>query len=80
MANHLKMAMVQAIQILRARGWSYRRIGRELGIHRDTARRHVELAAAASIVTSIATPIRTARHMEQRGHIPVRGDRLRNGE
>jgi transposase len=47
MANHLKMAKVQAIQALRARGWSFRRIGRELGIHRDTARRHVALAASS---------------------------------
>jgi len=45
MANCLRMAQVQAIHVLRARGWSFRRIGRELGIHRDTVRRHVQLAA-----------------------------------
>ena len=48
MANHLKMAQVQAIQALRARGWSFRRIGRELGVHRETAARHVRLAEAES--------------------------------
>ncbi len=46
MANHLKMAQVQAIQALRARGWSFRRIGRELGVHRETAARYVRLAEA----------------------------------
>jgi len=44
MANCLGMAQVQAIYVLRARGWSFRRIGRELGIHRDTVRRRVQLA------------------------------------
>ena len=48
MANHLKMAQVQAIQALRARGWSFRRIGRELGVHRETVARHVRLAEAES--------------------------------
>ena len=48
MANYLKMADVQAIQALRARGWSFRKIGRVLGIHRDTAARHVRLAEAAA--------------------------------
>ena len=43
MANHLKMADIQLIRALRERGWSFRRIGRELGIHRDTARRYCVL-------------------------------------
>jgi hypothetical protein len=34
MANVLKMAKVHSIQVLHARGWSRRRIARELGIHR----------------------------------------------
>jgi transposase len=46
MANHLGMARVQAIQVLRARGWSFRRIGRELGVHRETVARYVRLAEA----------------------------------
>lgn len=46
MANHLKMAVVQAIQALRERGWSCRRIARELGISRDTVKRHVDLGQA----------------------------------
>jgi transposase len=45
-ANRLKMAEVQVIVTLRARGWSFRRIGRELGVHRETAARYVRLAEA----------------------------------
>jgi transposase len=40
MANNLKMAEINAIKTLRERGWSYRRISRELGIHLDTARKY----------------------------------------
>jgi transposase len=48
MANQLKMADVVSILTLRARGWSCRRIARELGLDRDTVSRHVRLSAAAS--------------------------------
>ncbi len=44
MANRLKMGEVHAIVTLRARGWSFRRIGRELGVHRETAARYARLA------------------------------------
>ena len=46
MANLLKVAEVHSIVTLRQRGWSLRRIARELGIHRDTVARHVRLAQA----------------------------------
>jgi hypothetical protein len=36
MANQLKMAMIDTIVTLLGRGWSYRRIAREVGIHRET--------------------------------------------
>jgi transposase len=39
MANRLKMAMVQTIVRLLQQGWSYRRIARELGIHRSSVAR-----------------------------------------
>jgi transposase len=42
MANRLKMAEIQAIQTLRMRGWSRRRIARELGIDRETVGRYVD--------------------------------------
>lgn len=41
MANQLKMAMVNAIITLKQRGWSMRRIARELGVDRETVKRHV---------------------------------------
>ncbi len=44
MANQLKMAMVNAILTLKQRGWSRRRIARELGIHLDTVRRYIRLS------------------------------------
>ena len=45
MANQLKVATVHSILTLRDRGWSRRRIARELGIHRETVGRYVRLAA-----------------------------------
>ena len=48
MANRLKMAKVNAILQLRERGWSFRRIARELGVHRDTVSRVVREATAAA--------------------------------
>lgn len=44
MANRLTMAKVHSIQTLHARGWSQRRIARELGIHRETVARYVQIA------------------------------------
>ncbi len=41
MENYLKMAQVHTILQLKDRGWSNRRIGRELGICRDTVNRYV---------------------------------------
>jgi len=41
MANRLTMAKVSAILLLRRRGWSLRRIARELDVHRDTVARYV---------------------------------------
>jgi transposase len=48
MANHLGMARVRAIELLRERGWSFRRIARELGVHRETVSRYVRLQEAAA--------------------------------
>ena len=45
MANALKMALSETILSLRRRGWSRRRIARELGIDRATVRRHLRAAA-----------------------------------
>jgi len=48
MANQLKIAMVNAILTLKQRGWSGRRIARELGIDRETVARYVNLPGADS--------------------------------
>jgi transposase len=45
MANQLKVAKVLSIQALHTRGWSQRRIARELGIHRETVARHLGQAS-----------------------------------
>ncbi|UCG89018.1 MAG: helix-turn-helix domain-containing protein [Gemmatimonadota bacterium] len=44
MANQLGMADQQAIIALAGRGWSNRRIAEELGVHRETVARYVNLA------------------------------------
>jgi len=48
MSNHLKMATSQAIQQLQSLGWSQRRIARELGIDRETVKRHLNLLQNAT--------------------------------
>src|ERR1700730_14392090 len=48
MANQLKMALIDTIHSLRQRGWSLRRIGRELGVHRETVARHLQRAPQPS--------------------------------
>jgi transposase len=43
MANLLSMATIDAILTLHRRHWSIRRIAKELGLHRDTVARHLQL-------------------------------------
>jgi len=40
MANQLKMAKIQSIQLLHSLRWSQRRIARELGVDRETVRKY----------------------------------------
>lgn len=56
MANQLKMAMIEAIIALLGRGWSYRRIARELGIHRETVARYDRLRREGLAKPTISTP------------------------
>jgi transposase len=46
MSNLLKVAMIETILSLRQRGWSQRRIARELGIDRETVARQLRQAGA----------------------------------
>jgi transposase len=48
MANQLKMALQQSIITLAGRGWSFRRIARELGVHRETVARYARLNTEAA--------------------------------
>jgi transposase len=48
MANHLKMAKIDAILALHQRRWSIRRIAKELGLHRDTVARQIQLSQEQS--------------------------------
>ena len=57
MANQLKMAEIQSILTLRTRGWSFRRIARELGVHRETVARYykkLEFEARKRLKTAVA--------------------------
>jgi len=56
MAKRLKMARVQAIHTLVDRGWSYRRIARELGIHRETVARYASIRQEDTARPAISTP------------------------
>jgi hypothetical protein len=47
MSNLLKVAMIDTILSLRQRGWSQRRIARELSIDRETVARYLHQHAAA---------------------------------
>jgi len=49
MANRLKMALIDAILSLKARGWSNRRIALELDVDRDTVSRQLRANAAKGI-------------------------------
>ena len=44
MSNLLKVAMIETVLSLHRRGWSQRRIARELGIDRETVARHLRQA------------------------------------
>ena len=73
-ANRLKMSEVHAILTLRARGWSFRRIGWELGVHRETAARHVRLQEAAGNVLNHVEFLELILQDE----LAIRADRLTN--
>ncbi|MBU1320323.1 MAG: helix-turn-helix domain-containing protein [candidate division Zixibacteria bacterium] len=56
MANQLKVALADAIIGLLACGWSYRRIARELGVHRETVARYDRLRVGRGSKPAKAIP------------------------
>jgi transposase len=46
MSNLLQVAVIDTILSLHQRGWSHRRIARELGVHRETVARYLRQASA----------------------------------
>jgi transposase len=51
-SNTLGMSMLESIRALNAKGWSIRRIARELGIHRQSVRRCLESDSKCTISTT----------------------------
>lgn len=56
MANHLGVAMIHAIVMLHRRGWSRRRIARELGVDRGAVARHLAGVAQATAAAGGGNP------------------------
>lgn len=46
--NQLKVSLQNSITTLAAKGWSARKIARELGVHRETVGRYLQPVAAES--------------------------------
>lgn len=56
MANVLQVAVIETILTLNRRGWSQRRIARELDVDRETVARYVQREAQAGSNPAISTP------------------------
>ncbi len=55
MANYIKVAVRNSILTLFERGWSQRKIARELGIHRETVARYIRIEEASGSKPAIST-------------------------
>ena len=63
MPNYLKMELINAILALRKRGWSKRRVARELNVDRPTVRRYLrEESKSPAISTAGNTQPETETH------------------
>lgn len=59
MSNHAGMSKVKAILALRQRGWSFKQIATELGLHRQTVSRYVRLHESSDAGFEESKPTRT---------------------
>jgi transposase len=59
MSNILKVSVLAAIYSLHDKGWSQRRIARELGLNRETVGRYLRLAKPAISTTGFEEPYQT---------------------
>ena len=73
MANQLNMAKIDAIATLHRRQWSIRRIAKELGIHRDTVARHVQLLEQLSQPAKLGQAL-TGADEGKLGQAPIGSD------
>lgn len=55
MANLIKVAITHSIQTLYSRGWSKRRIARELGLDRETVARYIRIGLERESNPAIST-------------------------
>jgi len=69
MANYLKMAVVHAIIGLLEQGWAYRRIARELGVHRETVARYDRLRQTGAAKPANPTPGSSPDHQPKPANV-----------
>jgi transposase len=56
MANQIKVVTIHSISTLYKRGWSQRRIARELGLDRETVRRYIQLEISKPAIPTAGSP------------------------
>jgi transposase len=79
MANQIKMATTESIITLYERGWSRRRIARELGLDRETVGRHIRLRMAPPPKPAIP-PAGISESVEAKPAIPPAGKAGRSSQ
>ena len=71
MANRLTMALADTVKSLHQKGWSQRRIARELGVNRETVARYVQQAQNDSKPANAPTGSATAADFSKPANAPT---------